>query len=87
MAHSISEEFGLLSPSFLSFLINFYSGMYLSKCLKSLIRLELTPKLLVILIPNILLLMTKIMTPTIMKAAKVVKENRILKTTNSTMKG
>jgi len=65
----------------------FYVGMNLSKCLRSLISLELIPKLLVILIPSILLLITNIMTPTIINAARVVKEKRILKTTNSTING
>jgi hypothetical protein len=63
------------------------AGMYLSKWLRSLTNLELTPKLLVILIPRILLLITKIIMPTMMKAAKVVNEKRMLKTTNYTMKG
>ncbi len=76
-----------MSPYFLSFLINFYSAMYRSKCLRSLISLELIPRLLVILIPRILLLMMNIIMPTIINAASVVKEKRILNTTNSTIKG
>ena len=38
-------------------------------------------------IPKILLLTIKIITPTTINATKVVSENRILKTTNSTIKG
>lgn len=87
MAHSVSDELGLVSPSFFSFLMYFSSGINLEKWLKSLIILELIPKLLEILIPKILLLIMKIMIPTIMKAARVVSENKMLNTTNSTMKG
>lgn len=62
--------------------MNFYSGKYRSKCFKSLISLELIPSVEEIVIPRILLLMIKIIIPTIMNATKVVREKRMLKTTN-----
>jgi len=67
--------------------MNFYSGRYRSKCFKSLINLELIPSVDEIVIPRILLLIIKMIIPTIINATKVVSENRMLKTTNSTMKG
>lgn len=67
--------------------MNFYSGRYRLKWVKSFINLELIPKVDDMVIPKILLLTIKIMTPTIMNATKVVRENKMLKTTNSTIKG
>lgn len=61
--------------------------MYLSKWLRSLMSLELIPRLLVIVIPSILLLIKNIITPTMRKATKAVREKIMLKTTNSTIKG
>lgn len=49
--------------------------------------LELIPRLLVILIPSILLLIKNIITPTMRKAIKAVREKIMLKTTNYTIKG
>lgn len=87
IAHSSSEELGLLSPYFFSFLINFSSGRYRSKCLRSFISLEFIPRLDDIVNPNILPRTTNMTTPTTTNAMRVVSENSMLKTTNSTIKG
>ena len=81
MGHKCASESFLLEVRYFS------EGMYLLKCERSLISLEASARLLDILIPRSLLLITKIRTPIIISEAVVVSENRTFSTRYSTMKG